>query len=158
DTTKPIKEITEVKLQMTMKLRPRNQQAHIRETPESDGMKLTKKSTMKPTENDGITPTKTSTTKNDYSKKRRVASRQRKLTLVTTPITTKPKAPPEQRLKKKEELVSQIRNAIEQKAKTPRSPLKSTADSITPTKTDSSNDTNNDETKNSYPKKKRRNY
>ncbi|CAG8857204.1 26871_t:CDS:2, partial [Gigaspora margarita] len=72
DTTKPIKEITEVKLQMILKLRPRNRQAHIKETPESNGMKPTKKPAMKPTENDGITPTKTSTTKNDYSKKRRV--------------------------------------------------------------------------------------
>ncbi|CAG8856674.1 5227_t:CDS:2, partial [Gigaspora margarita] len=95
-------------------------------------------SAMKPTKNDGITPTKTSTTRNDYSKKRRVASRQRKLTLVTTTlITTKPKAPPETTTQKKEELVSQTRNAIEQKAKTSQSPLKSTADSITPMKTDS---------------------
>ncbi|CAG8820063.1 26258_t:CDS:1, partial [Gigaspora margarita] len=46
------------------------------------------------------------------------------------------------------ELVSQTRNALEQKAITPRSPPKSIADSITLTKTDSNNDdTNNDETK-----------
>ncbi|CAG8845286.1 45074_t:CDS:2, partial [Gigaspora margarita] len=93
DTTKPIKEITEVKLQMTLKSRPRNRQAHIRETPESD-------------------------------------------------------APPETTTQKKEKLVSQTRNALEQKAITSRSPPKSIADSIMPMKTDSSNDdTNNDKTK-----------
>ncbi|CAG8849396.1 24768_t:CDS:2, partial [Gigaspora margarita] len=127
DATKPIKEITEVKLQMILKSRPQNRQAHIRETSESDGMKPTKKPTMKPTKNDSITPMKTSTTRNDYSKKKKSWLVKHKMHY---------------------ELVSQTRNALEQKAITPRSPPKSTANSITPTKTDSSNnDTNNNETK-----------
>ncbi|CAG8711881.1 24428_t:CDS:2, partial [Gigaspora margarita] len=153
DTTKPIKEITEVKLQMTLKSRPRNRQAYIRKTPESDGMKPTKKELVSQTRNaleqiaitlrsppkliaDSIMPMKTDfsndNTNNDETKS-----------------TTR-----NNDSKKKEELVSQTQNAIEQKSKTPRSPPKSTADSIMPMKTNSSNDTNNDETKNSYLKKK----
>ncbi|CAG8841132.1 44669_t:CDS:2, partial [Gigaspora margarita] len=109
-TTKPIKEITEVKLQTILKLKPRNRQAHIRETSESNAIKPTKKPAMKPTENDGITPTKTSTTRNDYLKKNelRTGLWQRKLTLVMMiPIMMKPKAPPETTTQKKEELASQ---------------------------------------------------
>ncbi|CAG8498051.1 43947_t:CDS:2, partial [Gigaspora margarita] len=134
DTTKPIKEITEVKLQMILKLRPRNRQVHIRETPESDGMKPTK------------TPPETTTqkkeelvsqTRNALEQKAIIPRSPPKSTADSITATKTDSTPPETITQKKEKLVSQTRNAIEQKAKIPRSPLKSTADSITATKTNS---------------------
>ncbi|CAG8529363.1 8034_t:CDS:2, partial [Gigaspora margarita] len=154
DTTKPIKEITEVKLQMTLKSRPRNRQAHIRETPESNGMKPTK-----------TLPETTTQKKEELVSQTRNALEQKAITPQSPPKLTADSITPTKTDSSNDdtdndETKSTTRNddskkrRVEQKAKTLRSPSKSIADSITPTKTDSSNDTNNDETKNSYPKKK----